>query len=194
MPPRLAGIIHAREREDLFPVYAHFRLLYADPNMEIKGESPSWEWVYDDIYYSVELSPRGSRQTCQYRIVRVAQKLATIPKLETERVHPYYFFERGFEEECGRWGRGRGQCSHRHFMKIAPPVPAAPSVQPKYVTPISRLIVVILFRIHAPLHAGCLEMIVLFFPDPDSLSSDCLWRCLHRIMKNSWKNIVIWKW
>lgn len=162
MPPRLAGIIHAREREDLFPVYAHFRLLYADPNMEIKGESPSWEWVYDDIYYSVELSPRGSRQTCQYRIVRVAQKLATIPKLETERVHPYYFFERGFEEECGRWGRGRGQCSHRHFMKIAPPVPAAPSVQPKYVTPISRLIVVILFRIHAPLHAGCLEMIVFF--------------------------------
>lgn len=167
--------------------------------MEIKGESPSWEWVYDDIYYSVELSPRGSRQTCQYRIVRVAQKLATIPKLETERVHPYYFFERGFEEECGRWGRGRGQCSHRHFMKIAPPVPAAPSVQPKYVTPISRLIVVILFRIHAPLHAGCLEMIVLFFPDPDSLSSDCLWRCLHRIMKNSWKKyrnlevIILWR-
>lgn len=33
-----------------------------------------------------------------------------------------------------------------------------------------------------------------FFPDPDSLSSDCLWRCLHRTMKNSWKNIVIWKW
>lgn len=105
MPPRLAGIIHAREREDLFPVYAHFRLLYADPNMEIKGESPSWEWVYDDIYYSVELSPRGSRQTCQYRIVRVAQKLATIPKLETERVHPYYFFERGFEEEVGKGSR-----------------------------------------------------------------------------------------
>lgn len=117
----------------MFPVctLVRFRLLH--PNIEIKGEilAPhpplTREWVYDDIYYSVELSPRGSRQTCRYRIVRVAQKAGNDPKTRTRNACIRITFSRNeVSRRRTRGRRGRGQCSHRHFMKIAPPVPAAP--------------------------------------------------------------------
>lgn len=118
-------------------------------------------------------------------IVRVARAglLAKLPKLETERVHPYYFFERGSRRTVGTQrvglGRGRGQCSHRHFMKIAPPVPTASSVQAKYVTPISRLMVAILFRMHAPLNADRSrlprsKLIILLYVAVDFLERACV--------------------
>lgn len=128
--------------------------------------------------------------------------LAKLPKLETERVHPYYFFERGSRRTVGTQrvalGRGRGQCSHRHFMKIAPPVPTASSVQAKYVTPISRLMVAILFRMHAPLNADRSrlprsKLIILLYAAVDFLERACvlLLVCLRWCSSDKMVNVTL---
>lgn len=123
------------------------------------------------------------------------RKLATIPKLETERVHPYYFFaERGFAEENGGRGGVEASAATAILWKLHRPFQLPPSVQPKYVTPISRLIVVILFRIRAPLHAGCFARMIVSPSLPSSpslLTFFFVWYGVLRTMKYSRLETVI---
>ena len=102
-------------------------------------------------------------------------------------------------------GRGRGQCSHRHFMKIAPPVSSCPersaeicyshlAINSRYFISNTRSVArgmlrddrFFLFPLPLP---RCWPF--PFFPR-SRFVDDRLSRCLHHEpMKNSWKNIVI---
>lgn len=81
-------------------------------------------------------------------------------------------------------GRGRGQCSHRHFMKIAPPVSSCPersaeicyshlAINSRYFISNTRSVARGMLRddrfFLSPPPSSLLTF-SLFFPDPDSLT------------------------